>query len=326
MWFMLDEVTAFNTDKLACCAVLKNGSVALYESAARDESTVHMMTNAGAEALKAWIKAGMPASQPFGQYMKGQCFDVQAWHKVQLETERAKAEREKADEPDPSYRRQFNMLCPDQVVKALVYQDHLARCWYAYAPHADQSLDAEGSIGATTFDTKEEAEAYVRETLCLAATRPRDTAEGMKTPEEVRADEAPPVPSRRDVDLKACMDRMRLHIENAGGSVGQKEFAANVECFGRDIVEEAARALALVADGRPGNIAIRLPTQEELGESKTGIGLHRIELLLDDDDYRDIQAELAHRAKRELPPGESNEAGAHLAECVRDIRDYRDII
>lgn len=55
------------------------------------------------------------------------------------------------------------------------------------------------------------------------------------------------------------------------------------------------------------------------------MALHRIELVLDDDDYRDLMAELELRKGRELPEGESNDAGAHVGEIVRDLRDYRDL-
>lgn len=63
------------------------------------------------------------------------------------------------------------------------------------------------------------------------------------------------------------------------------------------------------------------------------MGLRRMELLLDDDDFDAIQAEITlrqvrdHRAYGEtlLPEGESNLSGALLAEVVRDLNDYRDL-
>ena len=52
-------------------------------------------------------------------------------------------------------------------------------------------------------------------------------------------------------------------------------------------------------------------------------------LVLDEDDYRDIQAEIALRQARGgaamLPDGDSNLAGAYIAEAVRDLTDYRDL-
>ena len=61
--------------------------------------------------------------------------------------------------------------------------------------------------------------------------------------------------------------------------------------------------------------------------------IRRMELLLDDDDFNAIQRELAHRQVRHrvgggeadtlLPEGESNIAGGLLAECIRDLDDYR---
>lgn len=51
----------------------------------------------------------------------------------------------------------------------------------------------------------------------------------------------------------------------------------------------------------------------------------RVELALDPDDFRDVMAELEFRRGRELPEGGSNDAGAHVAEIVRDLRDYRDM-
>lgn len=59
----------------------------------------------------------------------------------------------------------------------------------------------------------------------------------------------------------------------------------------------------------------------------------RIELILDDLDFDTIQAEIAHRQVRSraiapdsptiLPDGDSNLAGAIMAEVVRDLNDYR---
>jgi hypothetical protein len=61
--------------------------------------------------------------------------------------------------------------------------------------------------------------------------------------------------------------------------------------------------------------------------------LRRIELILDDDDFNTIQAEITHRQVRSraiapdsptiLPDGDSNLAGAILAECCRDLIEYR---
>lgn len=58
-------------------------------------------------------------------------------------------------------------------------------------------------------------------------------------------------------------------------------------------------------------------------------------LLLDEADYDTIQAELARRQQRSrwqdaaggviLPEGESNLAGALLAEAVRDLDEYRSL-
>lgn len=65
------------------------------------------------------------------------------------------------------------------------------------------------------------------------------------------------------------------------------------------------------------------------------MGLRRIELILDDDDFNAIQAEITHRQMRSrwddaeggtvLPEGESNLAGALLAEVIRDLDDHRDL-
>lgn len=61
--------------------------------------------------------------------------------------------------------------------------------------------------------------------------------------------------------------------------------------------------------------------------------IRKMELLLDDLDFDTIQAEIAHRQARSrliapnsptiLPDGESNLAGAIIAECVRDLAEYR---
>lgn len=61
--------------------------------------------------------------------------------------------------------------------------------------------------------------------------------------------------------------------------------------------------------------------------------LRRIDLILDDDDFDAIQAEITHRQVRSraidpdgptiLPDGDSNLAGAILAEVVRDLNDCR---
>lgn len=57
-----------------------------------------------------------------------------------------------------------------------------------------------------------------------------------------------------------------------------------------------------------------------------------IVLVLDAADYDTIQAEITHRQVRSralgasetiLPDGDSNLAGAIVAECVRDLNDYR---
>ena len=63
------------------------------------------------------------------------------------------------------------------------------------------------------------------------------------------------------------------------------------------------------------------------------MGLRRIELILDDDDFDAIQREIAHRQARSrwpdadggtiLPEGESNLAGAIVAEMVRELGEYR---
>lgn len=63
------------------------------------------------------------------------------------------------------------------------------------------------------------------------------------------------------------------------------------------------------------------------------MSLRRIELLCDDLDFDAIQEEITHRQVRSrviapdsptiLPDGESNLAGAIVAEMVRDLREYR---
>ncbi|HYE70359.1 MAG TPA: hypothetical protein VD932_02425 [Aquabacterium sp.] len=64
--------------------------------------------------------------------------------------------------------------------------------------------------------------------------------------------------------------------------------------------------------------------------------MNTMTLILDDADYATIQEEITLRQTRArklgtdtyglLPDGESNLAGAILAECVRDLRDYRDLM
>jgi hypothetical protein len=48
-------------------------------------------------------------------------------------------------------------------------------------------------------------------------------------------------------------------------------------------------------------------------------------LNLDEEDYATIQQEIAMRQAqdRNLPDGDSNLAGAMLAECIRDLEEYR---
>lgn len=57
-----------------------------------------------------------------------------------------------------------------------------------------------------------------------------------------------------------------------------------------------------------------------------------MKLILDDLDFDTIQAEITHRQVRSrragdsetcLPEGDSNLAGAILAECIRDLNEYR---
>lgn len=50
-----------------------------------------------------------------------------------------------------------------------------------------------------------------------------------------------------------------------------------------------------------------------------------IVLVLDELDYKAIKDELKLRDARPLPGGESNKAGAKIAEMVRDIREYREL-
>lgn len=64
--------------------------------------------------------------------------------------------------------------------------------------------------------------------------------------------------------------------------------------------------------------------------------LREMLLLLDEDDFDAIQAEITLRQVRSrridptgptiLPEGDSNLAGAILAECCRDLIDYRDML
>ena len=57
-------------------------------------------------------------------------------------------------------------------------------------------------------------------------------------------------------------------------------------------------------------------------------------LELDELDFETIQKEITDRQRDDhangsetmLPEGESNLAGAILAECVRDLKDYRDLM
>lgn len=55
------------------------------------------------------------------------------------------------------------------------------------------------------------------------------------------------------------------------------------------------------------------------------MAIHKIELLVDDDDYRDIQAEFYYRRDRDLPDAEdgANDEGRMLGEIVRDLIEYR---
>lgn len=58
--------------------------------------------------------------------------------------------------------------------------------------------------------------------------------------------------------------------------------------------------------------------------------LHRIELILDDDDFRTLQAEIMLRQVQGegepiLPEGDSNLYGAIIAEVIRDLNEYRAI-
>lgn len=53
--------------------------------------------------------------------------------------------------------------------------------------------------------------------------------------------------------------------------------------------------------------------------------MHRMTLELDDDDFRDITAELDRRTARDLPDGKSNTVGAHVAEIVRDYVELNDV-
>jgi hypothetical protein len=63
------------------------------------------------------------------------------------------------------------------------------------------------------------------------------------------------------------------------------------------------------------------------------MSLRRMELILDDDDFDTIQAEITRRQVAHrwpeggtiLPEGESNLAGAIIAEMVRDLDEYRSL-
>jgi hypothetical protein len=61
--------------------------------------------------------------------------------------------------------------------------------------------------------------------------------------------------------------------------------------------------------------------------------VYRMELILDEDDYRDLQKEFSLRQSRcrdadgvMLPEGESNLPGALIGEIVRGLWDYRDLL
>lgn len=66
------------------------------------------------------------------------------------------------------------------LIRALVYKDHLGRGWWAYGPTDEDHLDAGGSIPSAWFATREEAEGYVRQAVEKAVKRPRDTALDME--------------------------------------------------------------------------------------------------------------------------------------------------
>lgn len=64
------------------------------------------------------------------------------------------------------------------------------------------------------------------------------------------------------------------------------------------------------------------------------MALRRMELVLDELDYDTIQREIAHRQERSrweddggtiIPEGDSDLAGAIIAEIIRDLDDYRDL-
>lgn len=48
-------------------------------------------------------------------------------------------------------------------------------------------------------------------------------------------------------------------------------------------------------------------------------------LELDELDYDTIQKELTLRKGRPLPDGDGNDEGRMIAECIRDLNDYRDL-
>ena len=52
---------------------------------------------------------------------------------------------------------------------------------------------------------------------------------------------------------------------------------------------------------------------------------HKLEIIMDEDDYRDLQKEFARRQARSqpLPEGESDIRGAMIGEIVRDLVEYR---
>lgn len=58
------------------------------------------------------------------------------------------------------------------------------------------------------------------------------------------------------------------------------------------------------------------------------MGLRTITLVVDDDDFRDIQKEFTIRQaqRRVLPDGESELAGAMVGEIVRDLWEYREFL
>ena len=60
-------------------------------------------------------------------------------------------------------------------------------------------------------------------------------------------------------------------------------------------------------------------------EQQTGLPLKTITLTLDAEDHATITEELKLRRGRILPEGDSCYAGSALAECIREINEYRDI-